>query len=227
LASLAGAAGCCIQPLGLSRQKPTLDHLCQLSYQLKLPLLTLFTGVPAQWRGPERPQAQVDSRGMCWAEPVIERSELRRILTEYLREIHLPAPLDWPPLGFHSAETINLRGLDRSRRMVARQRDSGTAVASSGRFLGAPKDIASKRSCTTIWRTKARCQFMKSLPSWDTKLLMPLGTISGTVSRDHRQTPGIRNNYGPSSTRRSHISPRSCDIDLRPILSRTGSGSLK
>jgi len=133
LANLAGAAGCVFNHWVSGRLKPTLDHLCRLSYQLKLPLLALFNGVPPQWRGPERPRARVDSRrSACWARPVIERSELRRILTECLREEPPPSVAEIARrLEFHSDETLRFREPDLCRQIAARRRDSGTAVHSA------------------------------------------------------------------------------------------------
>ena len=133
LASLAGAAGCAFTHWVSGRLKPRLDHLCRLSYHLKLPLLTLFTGVPAQWRGPESSRAQVDSRsGTCWAQPVIERSELRRILTECLREEPPPSVAEIARrLEFRSDDTLKLREPALCRQIVARRRASGTAISSA------------------------------------------------------------------------------------------------
>ena len=133
LASLADAAGCAFNHWVSGWRKPTLDHLCHLSYRLKLPLLTLFTGVPAQWRGPERPRAQVDSRsGTCWAQPVIERNELRRILTECLSEEPPPSVAEIARrLEFHSDDTLRFREPDLCRQITARRRDSGTGVSST------------------------------------------------------------------------------------------------
>ena len=53
LAALARAGPCTFQTWISGRARPTLDHLCRLAYQLKLPLIQLFQGVPAEWRGPD------------------------------------------------------------------------------------------------------------------------------------------------------------------------------
>jgi len=133
LANLAGAAGCAFNHWASGRLKPTLDHLCRLSYQLKLPLLALFTGVPAQWRGPALRRAPVAPRsGICWAHPVIERSELRRILTDCLSEEPPPSVAEIARrLEFHSDDTLRFREPDLCRQIAARRRDSGTAVNSA------------------------------------------------------------------------------------------------
>lgn len=133
LASLAGAAGCAFNHWVSGRLKPTLDHLCRLSYRLKLPLLALFMGVPAQWRGPKRHRAQVDSRsGTCRAQPAIERNELRRILTECLSEEPPPSVAEIARrLEFHSDDTLRFREPDLCRQITARRRASGTAVSSA------------------------------------------------------------------------------------------------
>ena len=133
LANLAGAVGCAFNHWVSGRRMPTLDHLCRLSHRLKLPLLALFMGVPAQWRGPERHRAQVDSRsGTCWAQPAIERNELRRILTECLSEEPPPSVAEIARrLEFRCDETLKLREPDLCRQIVARRRASGTAVNSA------------------------------------------------------------------------------------------------
>jgi hypothetical protein len=133
LANLAGAADCAFNHWVSGRLKPTLDHLCRLSYQLKLPLLALFTGIPPQWRGPARPRAEVDSRsGTCWAQPVIERNELRSILTECLSEEPPPSVAEIARrLEFHSDDTLRFREPDLCRQITARRRDSVTVVSSA------------------------------------------------------------------------------------------------
>ncbi len=62
LAALAGAAPCAFLGWVSGRTKPTLDHLCRLTYELNLPLVMLFKGVPAHWRGPEHLRQQTDAR---------------------------------------------------------------------------------------------------------------------------------------------------------------------
>jgi hypothetical protein len=52
LGALAGAGPCMFQAWISGRVRPSLDHLCHLAYQLKVPLIQLFQGVPAEWRGP-------------------------------------------------------------------------------------------------------------------------------------------------------------------------------
>ena len=130
LANLAGAADCAFNHWVSGRLKPTLDHLCRLSYQLKLPLLALFTGIPPQWRGPARPRTEVDSRsGTCWAQPAIERNELRRILSDCLREEPPPSVAEIARrLEFRSDDTLRFREPDLCRQIAARRRGSGIAV---------------------------------------------------------------------------------------------------
>ena len=91
LAALAHAGPCTFQTWISGRVRPTLDHLCRLAYQLKLPLIQLFQGVPAEWRGPDHLGRDIDRlRGRLQSQPRIEPGELRRILTAVLTEI--PAP---------------------------------------------------------------------------------------------------------------------------------------
>jgi hypothetical protein len=87
LATLAGAAPCAFNAWVSGRIKPTLDHLCRLSYQLKLPLTMLFAGVSPAWRGPEHLRQEIEARrSKFWTQPLIARSELRRILVAVLSE---------------------------------------------------------------------------------------------------------------------------------------------
>jgi AraC-like DNA-binding protein len=133
LANLAGAADCAFNHWVSGRLKPTLDHLCRLSHQLKLPLLALFTGIPPQWRGPARPRAQVDCRsGTCWAQPAIERKELRRVLSDCLREEPPPSVAEIARrLEFRSDDTLRFREPELCRQIAARRRASGIAVNSA------------------------------------------------------------------------------------------------
>lgn len=133
LARLAGAAGCAFNHWVSGRLQPTLHHLCRLSYQLNLPLLALFTGVPAQWRGPARLRAPVVPRsGTCWAQPAIERNELRGVLIECLSEEPPPSVAEIARrLKFHSDDTLRFREPDLCRQIAARRRDSGTTVNSA------------------------------------------------------------------------------------------------
>src|SRR5207244_9211128 len=80
------------------RVKSTLDHLCRLSYELEIPLAMLFTGVPSEWRGPERLRRQNDFRkDKSYAQrPVIASTELRRSLAAALNENPAPTVADAP-----------------------------------------------------------------------------------------------------------------------------------
>ena len=85
LAALARAGPCTFQTWLSGRVRPTLDHLCRLAYQLKLPLIQLFQGVPAEWRGPDHLGRDIDRlRGRLQSQPRIEPVELRRILAAVL-----------------------------------------------------------------------------------------------------------------------------------------------
>ena len=45
LSMIAGGSPCAFRLWATGESKPTLDHLCRLSYRLKLPLITLFQGL--------------------------------------------------------------------------------------------------------------------------------------------------------------------------------------
>jgi AraC-like DNA-binding protein/transcriptional regulator with XRE-family HTH domain len=129
LATLANAGPCAFLGWVSGRVKPTLDHLCRLSYQLEIPLAMLFTGVPAEWRGPERLRRQNDFRkDKSYAQrPVIVSTELRRSLAGALSENPPPSVAEIARrLEFRRTATLWVREPDLCRQIAARRRTSGT-----------------------------------------------------------------------------------------------------
>jgi AraC-like DNA-binding protein len=131
LAALAGAAPDAFGVWVSGRFKPALDRLCRLSYELKLPLVMLFKGVPTQWRGPEHLRQQIDSpTSNCWARPEIGRNELRTILTAALSEDPPPSVAELARRSkFRRAQTLWFREPELCRQIAARRRDSGRTVS--------------------------------------------------------------------------------------------------
>lgn len=123
LATLADAGPCAFLGWVSGRFKPTLDHLCGLSYQLELPLAILFKGVPAEWRGPERLRQQNDFRK---DRSVIASAELRRSLAATLSEKPPPSVAEIARrLKFRRTATLWVREPDLCRQIAARWRASG------------------------------------------------------------------------------------------------------
>jgi AraC-like DNA-binding protein len=109
------------------RIKPTLDHLCRLSYQLEVPLIMLFKEVPDEWRGPEQLRQQIDQKDKVSAPPVIAASELRHSLAAALSENPPPSVAEIARrLKFRRADTLRYREPDLCRLITARWRASGT-----------------------------------------------------------------------------------------------------
>ena len=104
-----------------------------LSYRLKLPLLRFIHWGAGQWRGAETSRAQVDSRsGTCWAQPAIERNELRGIARGMFGErTTSQRRRDCPPVRIPSDDTLRFREPDLCRQIAARRRASSTAVSSA------------------------------------------------------------------------------------------------
>jgi hypothetical protein len=133
LAALAGAPPCAFLGWVSGRIKPALDQLCRLTYELKLPLMMLFRGVPAQWRGPEYLRQQVDSpRSNFRGQPAIGQNELRSILTAALSEDPPPSVAEVARrLNFRRPQTLRSRQPELCRQISARRRDSGTTVGAA------------------------------------------------------------------------------------------------
>ncbi len=128
LATLANAGPCAFLGWLSGRVKSTLDHLCRLSYELEIPLAMLFTGVPSEWRGPERLRRQNDFRkDKSYAQrPVIASTELRRSLAAALNENPPPSVAEVARrLEFRRTETLWAREPDLCRQIAARWRASG------------------------------------------------------------------------------------------------------
>jgi AraC-like DNA-binding protein len=133
LAVLAGTAPCAFLGWASGRTKPALDHLCRLTYELKIPLMMLFKGVPAHWRGPEHIRHQIDARrSKSRAQWAIGRNELRSILTTTLSEDPPPSVAEVARrLKFHRAQTLWSREPELCRQIAARRRHSGTTVGAA------------------------------------------------------------------------------------------------
>jgi transcriptional regulator with XRE-family HTH domain len=130
LSTLAGAAPCAFGAWISGRVKPRLDHLCRLSFELRIPLIMLFKGVPAEWRGPKHcPQPIASRRRNVRAPSAMPGGELRRLLATSLTE-------DPPPsvaavarrLNFRRTQTLRAREPELCKQIAARWRDSGTIV---------------------------------------------------------------------------------------------------
>ena len=127
LAALAGAGPCTFQTWISGRVRPTLDHLCRLAYQLKLPLIQLFQGVPAEWRGPDHLGRDIGRlRGRLQSQPRIEPGELRRILTAVLTETPAPSVAEVARrLQFRRTQTLVSREPEFCKQIALRRRQSG------------------------------------------------------------------------------------------------------
>jgi TniQ len=127
LAALARAGPCTFQTWISGRVRPTLDHLCRLAYQLKLPLIQLFQGVPAEWRGPDNLGPDISRlRGRLQSHPRIEPVELRHILTAVLTENPAPSVAEVARrLKFRRTQTLVSREHEFCRQIALRRRQSG------------------------------------------------------------------------------------------------------
>ena len=128
LAALAHAGPCTFQTWISGRVRPTLDHLCRLAYQLKLPLIQLFQGVPAEWRGPDHLGRDIGRlRGRLQSQPRIEPGELRRILTAALTENPAPSVAEVARrLKFRRTQTLVSREPEFCKQIALRRRQSGS-----------------------------------------------------------------------------------------------------
>ena len=127
MAALARAGPCTFQAWISGRVRPTLDHLCRLAYQVKLPLIQLFQGVPTEWRGPDHLGRDI---GRLWvrlqSQPRIEPGELRRILTAVLTENPAPSVAEVARrLKFRRTQTLVSREPEFCRQIALRRRESG------------------------------------------------------------------------------------------------------
>lgn len=128
LATLANAGPCAFRGWVSGQVKPTLDHLCRLSYRLEIPLAMLFTGVPTEWHGPERLRRQSDFRKdkSSSQRPVMASTELHRSLTAALSENPPPSVAEIARrLKFRRTETLRCREPDLCRQLAARRLASG------------------------------------------------------------------------------------------------------
>jgi plasmid stability protein len=127
LAALARAGPCTFQAWISGRVRPTLDHLCRLAYHVNLPLIELFQGVPAEWRGPEHLGRDNDRlRIRLQSRPRIEPGELRGILTAVLTENPTPSVAEVARrLKFRCTQTLVSREPEFCRQIALRRRQSG------------------------------------------------------------------------------------------------------
>ncbi len=124
LSILAGGGPCAFGAWISGRSKPTLDHLCRLSFELRIPLIMLFKGVPAEWRGPEHvPQRIRSGRHGGRAKSAVD--EIRRRLAACLTEDPPPTVAEVARrLNFRRAQTLWSREPHLCRQIAARHRDS-------------------------------------------------------------------------------------------------------
>ncbi len=118
------------------RIKPSLDQLCRLSYQLKLPLILLFRGVPADWRGPENLREEIHRQKKD--RPALSlnaRTELRRVLIAALSQSPPPSVAAIARgLKFRCTQTLRSREPDLCKQLAVRRRDSGIIVENTKRL---------------------------------------------------------------------------------------------
>jgi AraC-like DNA-binding protein len=133
LAVLAGACPGMFQPWISGRVRPTLGHLCRLAFQLNLPLLQLFQGVPAEWRGPGHLCHESDSQTIQrQSQPRIERSELRRLLMAILIECPAPTVAEIARrLKFRRTQTLVSREPELCKQIALRRRESGVTPSTT------------------------------------------------------------------------------------------------
>jgi hypothetical protein len=107
--------------------KPTLEHLCRLSYEVGLPLVQFFEGLPTDWRASEHLAIGLQKSGLArQSEPRIEPVELRNILMTALAQNPPPTVAEIARrLKFRCTQTLVSREPDLCRRIAARRRDSG------------------------------------------------------------------------------------------------------
>jgi transcriptional regulator with XRE-family HTH domain len=126
LSALAGAGPCAFGAWTSGRVKPTLHHLCRLSYELKIPLIMLFKGVLAEWRGPEHLPQRFAPRKRP-EHSVVGKPQLRETLAICLTEAPAPSVAEVARrLNFRRAQTLWFREPQLCRQIAARHRDSPT-----------------------------------------------------------------------------------------------------
>ncbi len=128
LSTLAGAGPCAFRSWISARVKPTLHHLCRLSYELQIPLVMLFKGVPDEWRGPEYLAQRIAPRSdKRRAQPAAGEPQLPDILAICLTQDPPPSVAEVARrLNFRRAQTLWAREPQLCRQIAARHRDSRT-----------------------------------------------------------------------------------------------------
>jgi hypothetical protein len=124
LSLLAGGGPCAFRAWISGRCKPTLDYLCRLSFELRMPLIMLFKGVPAEWRGPEHLPQRFAPRKRP-QHSAVGGPQLREILAICLTQVPPPSVAEVARrLNFRRAQTLWSREPELCRKIAARHRDS-------------------------------------------------------------------------------------------------------
>src|SRR5207249_876827 len=124
LSILAGGGPCAFGAWISGRSKPTLDHLCRLSFELRMPLTMLFKGVPAEWRGPQHLPERFAPRKRP-QDSAVGGPQLREILAICLTQAPPPSVAEVARrLNFRRTQTLWSREPELCRKIAARHRDS-------------------------------------------------------------------------------------------------------
>lgn len=127
LSVLAGASPTTFGAWLSGRVKPSLDQLCRLCYQLKLPPVQLFHGVPPDWRGPGVSPREADTTLKSGGREARDtRDELRRTLAAALHECPPPSVAELARrLKYRCTETLRCQELDLCKAIADRRRNAG------------------------------------------------------------------------------------------------------
>ena len=176
--ALAGAHPTSLGAWLSGRVKPSLDQLCRLCYQLQLPPVLLFQGVPADWQGPRGSPREPDATPKNgWGEPQGTRDELRRTLAAALHESPPPSLAELARrLKYRSPETLRGREPDLSKAIADRRRRVGIPACSGKQFY--PK------AATTRLQDALRRQLAQDSPPSLHRIASHLGYKSSTSIRD-------------------------------------------
>lgn len=124
LSALAGSFSDAFGTWLSGRVKPPLDQLCRLCYQLKLAPVSLFCGIPADWRGPRlSPQEVHITLTRCGRKAQGTRNELRRTLAAALKESPPPSVAELARrLKYRCTETLRCQEPDLCKAIAERRR---------------------------------------------------------------------------------------------------------